>query len=272
MIDPVELHAFAGNLERLGVDPPAQFTRARSLLRIGLDTAYANPVDPLLADFASGSLTERKFPDRLRAAALELAAKDAAYGILRDRTGPLTRHAVQAVRDDGNRLVAELRRPFNQAAVTMTSAGGLFTENARPEEILALGGEAPAVWQQMSVAADTLDLVLAVRSDLARWGHGSTAHRVVMFVSNISTSDQLAAAQQAFDRTAGPGRRWHALTAAGFTLHLGTADEIAATQARLRGEAEQQAEADRRRQVDAWRSPYAPHGPSGLFPTAPGVA
>ncbi len=66
-----------------------------------------------------------------------------------------------------------------------------------------------------------------------------------------------------------------ALTAVGFTLHLPTADEIAATQARLRDEAERQAEVDRRRQTDAWRSPYGPRG-SGLFPTevgtGPGVA
>ncbi len=63
-----------------------------------------------------------------------------------------------------------------------------------------------------------------------------------------------------------------ALTAVGFTLHLPTADEIAATQARLRDEAEQQAEAAHRRQVNSWQSPYAAHGPSGLFPTAVGTA
>ncbi len=77
MIDPVELHAFAGNLERLGIDPPAEFTRARTLLTLGIDTAMANPVDPLLADFASGALTEREFPTRLRAAALEISARTA---------------------------------------------------------------------------------------------------------------------------------------------------------------------------------------------------
>ncbi len=87
-----------------------------------------------------------------------------------------------------------------------------------------------------------------------------------MFTSGIDTANQLAAAEQAFSRSAGPGRHWHAL-AGEFRLHLATAEEVVATQARLRDEAEQQAEAAHRRQSDSWRSSYAPHGPSGLFPT-----
>ncbi len=275
MPDLVELHQFARSLERLGVEPPTEFTRTRTLLSLGLDTAVASPVDALLADFQSGSLTERKFPDRLRAAALELAAKDAAYNVLRDLTGPLVRHAARAVRDDGDRLIAELRRPFDQAKASMTTAGALFDERTSPERVLALGGEAAAAWQQMAADADTLDAVRAARMDLARWGYGTAPQRTLMFTSGIDTADQLAVAEQAFSRSAGPGRHWHALTAAGFALHLATAEEVVATQARLRAEAEQQAEADRRRQTDSWRSPYAPHG-SGLFPaaldTAPGVA
>ncbi len=275
MIDPVELHAFARNLERLGIDPPAEFVRARTLLTLGVDTALANPVDALLADFQTGSLTERKFPDRLRAAALEVAAKDAAYAVLRDLTPPLVRHAARAVRDDGDRLITELRRPFDQAKASMTTAGALFDERTSPERVLALGGEAAAAWQQMAADADTLDAVRAARMDLARWGYGTAPQRTLMFTSGIDTADQLAVAEQAFSRSAGPGRHWHALTAAGFALHLATAEEVVATQARLRAEAEQQAEATRRRQTDSWRSPYGPRG-SGLFGpevgTSPGVA
>ncbi|MDP9460496.1 MAG: hypothetical protein M3Q22_09680 [Actinomycetota bacterium] len=275
MIDPVELHAFAGNLERLGIDPPAEFVRARTLLTLGIDTALANPVDPLLADFASGALTAAEFPGRLRAAALEVAAKDSARAVLRDMSPALVRHAIRAVRDDGDRLVAELRRPFDEAKVSMTTAASLFDEHTRPEQVLALGGEAAAAWQQMAADADVLDAVRAARVDLARWGYGMVPQRTLMFTTGISTAYQLAAAEEAFSRPAGPGRQWHALTAVGFTLHLATAAEISATQARLRDEAEQQAEADRRRQVDSWRSPYGPRG-SGLFPTkvgaAPGVA
>ncbi len=75
MIGPVQLDLFARNLERLGVQPPAGFTRTRALLRLGAETAHANPADALLADFATGTLSEEEFPDRLRAAALEAAAK-----------------------------------------------------------------------------------------------------------------------------------------------------------------------------------------------------
>ncbi len=127
MPDLVELHQFARSLERLGVEPPAEFTRARALLALGLglglNTAVASPVDPLLADFQSGALTADAFPDRLRAAALEVAAKDAAYAVLRDLTPPLVRHAARAVRDDGDRLITELRRPFDRAKASMTTAG-----------------------------------------------------------------------------------------------------------------------------------------------------
>ncbi len=254
MPDLVELHAFARTLERLGVEPPAGFAHARSLLTLGVDTAQANPVDALLADFQTGALTQRKFPDRLRAAALEVAAKDAAYAVLRDLTPPLVRHAARAVRDDGDRLIAELRRRFDQAKASMITAGRLFGENTGPEQVLALGGEAAAAWQQMSTDADTLDAVLAARMDLARWGYGTAPQRSLMFVSGIGTAAALAAAEQAFSRPAGPGRHWHALTAAGFGLHLATAEEVVATQARLRDGAEQQAEAHRRRQADSWRS------------------
>ncbi len=90
--------------------------------------------------------------------------------------------------------------------------------------------------------------------------------RVMMFTTGISTAYQLAAAEEAFSRPAGPGRAWHALTAVGFELHLSTAAEISATQARLREEAERQAEADRRRQADAWRSPTARTGRRGCSP------
>ncbi len=276
MPDLVELHQFARNLERLGVEPPAEFTRARSLLSIGLDTALANPVDALLADFANGSLTEQEFPARLRAAALEVAAKDAAYAVLRDLTPPLVRHAARAVRDDGDRLIHELRVPFDQASKSMITAGALFDEETSPEQVLALGGDAPAVWQRMAADADVLDLVRAARLDMSRWGFGSAPQHTLMFTADINSADQLAVAEMAFNRSAGPGRHWHALAAAGFRLHLGTAEEVAAAQAHLREEAEQQAEATRRRQTDAWRSPYAAHGPSGLFPTAlntaPGAA
>ncbi|MDP9459400.1 MAG: hypothetical protein M3Q22_03830 [Actinomycetota bacterium] len=275
MIDPVELHAFARNLERLGVDPPAEFVRARTLLTLGIDTALANPVDPLLADFASGALTAAEFPGRLRAAALEVAAKDSARAVLRDMSPALVRHAIRAVRDDGDRLITELRRPFDEAKASMATAGSLFDERTSPERVLALGGEAAAAWQRMAADADVLDAVLTARMDMSRWGYGTAPQRSLMFVSGIGTADALAVAEQAFSRPAGPGRQWHVLTAAGFPLHLSTAAEVVATQARLREEADQQAEADRRRQTDSWRSPYAPHG-SGLFPaaldTAPGVA
>ncbi len=230
------------------------------LLSVGVDTALANPVDSLAADFANGSLTLEDFPARLRAAALELAAKGSARAVLRDLHNPLTRHAARAVRDDGDRLITELRRPFDQAKTSMTTAGSLFDENTRPEQVLALGPEAAAAWQQMTADADILDLVRAARMDMSRWGYGTAPQRTLLFTSGIDTTDQLAVAEQAFSRSAGPGRHWHAL-AVGFHLHLGTAEEVIATQARLRTDAEQQAEAAHRRQVDSWRSPYpAPVG------------
>ncbi len=95
-------HCRTGNLERLGIDPPAEFVRARTLLTLGAETAMANPVDALLADFQSGALTERGFPDRLRAAALEIAAKDSARAVLRDLSPALVRHAIRAVRGGGD--------------------------------------------------------------------------------------------------------------------------------------------------------------------------
>ncbi len=214
MPDLLELHQFARTLERLGVEPPTEFTRARSLLSVGLETAVASPLAPLLADFANGSLTEKEFPARLRAAALELAAKDHARAVLRDLHNPLTRHTARAVRDDGDRLIHDLRVPFDQASKSMTIAGALFDENTRPEQVLALGGEPAAAWQQMAGDADTLDAVRAARMDLSRWGYGTAPQRSLMFTAGINTTDQLAVAEQAFSTAAGPGRHWHALAAA----------------------------------------------------------
>ncbi len=62
MPDLVELHLFAGNLAKLGVAPPAEFTRAYDLLRVGVDTALANPVAALVDDFQPASSPPRSFP------------------------------------------------------------------------------------------------------------------------------------------------------------------------------------------------------------------
>ncbi len=176
---------------------------------------------------------------------------------MRDLTPPLVHHAARALRDDGDRLIADLRKPFDAATASMTTAGRLFREDAQPADVLALGAEAAAAWQQMAADAATLDTVLAVRMDLSRWGYGTAPQRTLMFTSGIGTADQLAAAEQGLARTVGPGRGWHALTAAGYQLHLATAAEVAATKARLSEEVDHQAEAHRRRQVDSWSSPYA---------------
>ncbi len=237
MTDLVELNLFAQTLERLGVEPPAEFTRARSLLSVGVDTALANPVDSLAADFASGALTLEDFPARLRAAALELSAKASAHTVLRDLHNPLTRHATRAVRDDGDRLVHDLRVPFDAASKSMTTAGRLFDENATAEQVLALGAKAAAAWRRMAEDAVFLDLVLSARVTMGSWGYAPAPQHALLF-TRVTSADALRTAEQAFSRETGPGRRWHALTAAGFALHLTTAAEIEQTQAALRAAAE----------------------------------
>ncbi len=85
----------------------------------------------------------------------------------------------------------------------------------------------------MSTDADTLDLVSAVRQDMGRWGYGAVPQRSLLFTARITTTDQLAAAEQALGRSVGPGRQWHALATifsryvVGWTVAAGENAELA---------------------------------------------
>ncbi len=264
MLDLPTTMALARDITALGVALPPAAQLALDVHNAGFTAANTRPADDLAAGLADGSLTPENVGERLHAAAVTATAKEKSYEILRDLQIPLVRRFVQAVRDDSERLLTDLRKVFAPAATTMHRAGSLFPADATGEQVLSAGPEASAAWRELHQARATLDAIHNVRVPLARhFGYGSETPQVLMFVTGVDTP--LAASQAELAWESNPrtvGGRWHALTAAGFTLHLATAHEIAAARAAI--DNTERAEQDRLREEHVNQA--ARRTPRPLFP------
>ncbi len=78
---------------------------------------------------------------------------------------------VRAVREDGDRLIRDLRVPFGAATKSMTTAARCSPRPCTPSRCWRWGPEAAAAWRQLAHNAAQLDTVLAARLDMARWGY-----------------------------------------------------------------------------------------------------
>lgn len=239
-----DLSYTAQAFDALGIALPAEFERARSVLGTAQQTAAANPAQDVLDDFLTGSSTAA-LVEKVRAAALDLTATQAAHQIIRDLQNPLGKHAAAAIRADADRLIAELAARFDEAASAMIAAAELFDTSATAEDVLRIGPAAAAAWAQLDGARATLDRIDTARGAMFHYGVPSdTSRRVLMYLADVRDPISLATAQDAFETSshlAGPGGRWHALAATGLRLHLNTAAEVAALEDALRTDQERQA-------------------------------
>lgn len=229
-----DLLSTADLLDRLtayGVQPPKKALLAVQMHHAALGAAAAHPSDDLRARLAAGTLTLENVGQAVFDAATALTAREKAHEIVRDLEHPLLKTCAEAIRADGDRLVKEMSKAFAKAAKVLQRAGELFPADATAEQVLAGSNEAADAWRELAAARRTLDDLRGMRMRLANgYSVDPVNPTVVMFTSGISDRAALEHAEELFRGSDHlPGGRWHALTAAGFTLHLAGPVEAAAT-------------------------------------------
>ncbi|CAN5322016.1 hypothetical protein BH11ACT1_BH11ACT1_18080 [soil metagenome] len=189
---------------------------ALTALRTALDTT------PTANDFeAPGKLTAASAADALHELARRLTVheKSGAAHVELQRIAVTQFH--KAIRSNADQLITALRKPFDEAATIVHTAGRHFPPGASHAAILAAGPEAASAWHQLGAAITQLDTIRSLRmqiGDVA--GHGEQT--VEWYIESATDAKALEAAQRAYT---GVGNAFHALAAAGFTLRLNTEDE-----------------------------------------------
>jgi hypothetical protein len=251
-------------LHDLDVEPPADAAAALLVRKAALTAANRDPSQTLSEAVEQGTVTEDNVADLLLEAARDKVARDVARSLLRDNlNGPLGKRALTAIREDADRIISDLRPAFDTAAEGITQA--TFPPDTTPEKIVRLGPDATAAHNALEGHAATLDRIRGVR--LALPTPPANTPTVALFLHPSSVPDATAltrahALYTANHRSA--GRVWHALTAAGYTLRLNTADETQALIDQTEEHSRRTQAADRQRErernqreakpyVDAWK-------------------
>lgn len=257
-MDLIDLQLLGRSCDRLSVDLPERTAQALAVYHAANEAAAAQPADDLRAAFDRGELDPSSVGQVLRDAAVAQNARQSMGALVQDLQLPVVRAAVAALREDGDRLVAEMRGPFDAAATGMTTAAGLFAPGADAEQVLASEPEAAAAWSALDAHRDVLDAVHSVRLDLAQVGYGPHDPHVSFYVADVADEVALQDAAHAYDDSTGRGGRWHRL--AGVTrLHLNTADQAARVIATARAGSASRVEAQRQRELEAARRAAAPY-------------
>lgn len=256
-MDLVYLHLIARDCTRLGVDLPERVTQALAVYAAANEAATASPADDLRDAFERGELDPSSVGRVLRAAAVALNARQSMGALVQDLQLPIVRTAVAALREDGDRIVADLRPAFDAAATGMTAAAGLLATPDDAESVLTSGPDAAAAWSALAAHRDTLDTVHSVRLALAQCGYGPHDPHVSYYVSGVADEVALQDAAHAYDDSTGRGGRWHRLAGV-VRLHLNTADQAARVLATARAGSTRQAQAQRQRDLEAARRAAVP--------------
>jgi hypothetical protein len=259
MIDPLtSAETLVAQLESLDVAPPADALTASEVRRAAIEAANRDTSATFADDVRAGKITPDNVEQRILATARDRLERDKVRQLLSELSGPLGRRARAALVADADRLVADLREPFDRAAEGIAAA--TFDPDADPARIVALGGDTVDVYNALADHRAALTTVQAVRQTLARWGYGPARPRVAAFIEPPGSADALAVAESILDgANRGRGGDWHALVHRGYRLRLNTADETAELIAAANAATEQAAaEADEARRAEAARrnAPY----------------
>jgi hypothetical protein len=207
-------------LDRAGIDLPDEARRLLDLWEAATDLAATTPADTLRAEIADGTATVDNIGDRLRATALALNTQQGAAALVRQLGPFLASRIEQTVRADADRIVTDLRQPFDRALAEMAAAAEHLTPTDTPATILTKGPDASAAHATATDAQARLDTIAQARLGLA-----DTQPPAAAFLAHAPTNGTIRHAAGLWRDTQGPGGRWLALHHAGIDLRIGTPAE-----------------------------------------------
>jgi hypothetical protein len=203
-------HVIARHLGALGVAVPEGVQRVLDLDAALVAAATADPLDVIRAGILGGTLTPAKAPKALGDAASAMLAVEKAEDARRALLPTLDLVARQALAADAERIVADLRPAFDDAAARLVA--DLAVLGPEPDKRALTTPAGAHAWHDREAALAVLADVHTVRTDLAEVGHGGAE-------AGWYVAGHLDGALPA-----NPWRWWDVI-AAGYTLRLNTAAE-----------------------------------------------
>lgn len=244
---------FVAQLEQLGVTVPTDVAATVAALVALDEAARRNPAAEAQREALDGSLTAQNAAQVLGDLSRALVEQDRAQAAANILEQPLRSRFNGQLRDAADGLIAQLRQPFDQAAVVVQAAGQMFGPDPSAEDLVKAGPQAVEVHQKLAGALGVLSRIRMVRVGLAEVaGHGE--QDVTWWIAPVASEAELDRARLAFG-AAGDG--FHNVCHAGFALRMNTATEAeaVATGAAVATSQAEAAERDARiaEEVESWR-------------------
>jgi len=211
---------FAGLNIELPKESQAAAVLADAILNATTETAGAD----LNASILDGTTTIENIGDKLRETALAMLAAERIPAAAQATQGAVNGAFFAAIRANADSLIKALRKPFDQAARTITEAGRHFAPDANAGTILAAGVEAAAAWEQLDAARNLMAQIRNARVIIAEAERDNTPSHL-LYIAPITDLGRIHLAEALYSST---GDALHRLTHEGFTLRLNTAAEAKA--------------------------------------------
>ncbi len=164
-----EIESLLADLRREGVAPPSETIRALELAQAVKDLHQPPDVHAWIRDVDLDSVSPQQVYDYLRLALADTGLTTGALGpnIVATGTDALTARAASALVADLDRIIAELRPAWDQAAALLhkaSKAGIRATTTAA--DAIAMGDEAVAAWRTLAQPLAVLDRIWRLRNKL----------------------------------------------------------------------------------------------------------
>ncbi len=152
---------YLDELAALGVTIPDAAVNARNVYDEALRAASRQPSNDLKAALEAGDVTPGNVAVLVHQAASDLSAQQHAHAIVADLNLTLNRIIRQALRDDQQRIVADLRATFEPAAEAVTKAAEHFGPGTTADDVISAPAAVIKAWKDVSTHSRTLDAVSA---------------------------------------------------------------------------------------------------------------
>lgn len=246
---------FARLLTRAGIPIPKAATAELATLETLAEATQVDYVAAAKADAAAGKVTAKTAASHLHNLADALIRAERFEEAARHLEQPIVARWYTALRDSEDELFAALVTAAAGPLSVVQEAGRHFGTDATPDEVLSAGIDAVTVWEQLTQALGSLDLIRNLRVQLGDvWRQGEPS--VTWWIAGADNGDHLAHAHLIYTR---PGNTFHNLAEAGFDLQVNTAAQASAVArgARTEDTKRQRIEADAKasalREVNAIR-------------------
>jgi hypothetical protein len=249
-----ELLALTATLSEAGYDTGEIIAKIEAL-SAGVNQATTYDIDAYLADDLL-SLTPDEAAERVRRAALDLAADAEMERVRSAFEDALARTAGQALHEHSPALIEQMRKRYSPALDVVQHAADLGLRPDQDTAVLLDSGSSESIeaYRALGPATAELDRIANLRVQMCQVaGIGPTAHPVACFLASTDETHPLEGAENLWrgdlehvqydlpmtgshiarvqrHRLGGP---WLALVAAGYTVRLNDADEA---EAAARGE------------------------------------